>query len=274
MSTFAQEFKNMKSQGAPKTQESTDTAPETPNQTTMAPDSDLAIFGQPFQAPAPSEPPVLTAPKVEPKVEIKIGGKTFESQQDALNYANELALIQLQDEAFKQGLEVNKPKPAVEPEPDLDEELANEIFENPKAAIAKLRKQIRTEMQKDINSNDEAKIMAVQREAQIKSTWDNFYKTNSDLSDFNDEVNTVLSREWAKLEKLPAEKGMEELAVLSRKYVASLREKILPKQALSSAQAKTGGASGIPASATLVPATQEKVSFISQIKTMNKRTTG
>ncbi len=85
-------------------------------------------------------------------------------------------------------------------------------------------------------------------------------------------MNLVTQRNWEILKDLPAEKGMQEIAKLTRQYVNSVKEKALPKQVLSSKPAFTSGSGQQSATATKKPTTEKKISFIDQVRSTNKRT--
>jgi len=279
--TFATEFKNMRtaSAGAPKAPETATPATTTP-EATPEPEVDHPLkdghtmSAEPTAPEVTPEAPVIPPPKPETKAKVKIGNKEFESYEEAMAYAEAEVIQAEKDKAYAQGIKdsAKQPeKPAPEPEPDLDEELAQQIFENPKEAIKKLKEQIRKEMSSTVTAAEKAKTDAAERAQKIKEETENFYKNNADLVDWQDEVNLVVQKNWNTLSKLPADKIASETARMARDYVESVRVKALPKQELPS-KIVNGPSSSNPTTTTTKPATENKVSFVAQVRSTNKRT--
>jgi hypothetical protein len=287
--SFAEEFKKIKSAGM-RMEAEAEKAPETapapePTAEPAADDPDKALYDSAYgdaaktfkdvAAPeadkATPEPP--KAPPITPdgrKVKIKIGGKEFDSEQAAIDYANELELVRLQEESYKQGIEAAKPK---EPAPVKVSELKNiseKLFENPEEALEALQTLIDKRTEEKLSASKQAELDARARELETKKLWDNFYKSNSDLVGFDEEVNQILQKEWNKLQHMKADAAMGELASYTRNYINSLREKVLPKQVLSSKPAMTAPTSS-STTATSKPATKQRDDFISQIRKHGKR---
>lgn len=290
--SFADEFKKMRSasSGAPKSDES-DAPESTPasNSTEPDPDKDLLdsaygdankTFGTAAKASSEeqTEEGTPVAPKVEPpkpedkgkKAKIRIGGKEFDNEADALAYANDLELVRLQEEAAKTALEKAAPK-EVKVEPKKIKLIADKLFEDPEAALEMLENLIEEKAEAKISAKDKAKEDAQRQKEETQNLWDKFYADNQDLSQFNEEVNRVLEKEWSKLQHMNRDEGMAELAKLTRGYIESLKEKVLPKQVLPSKQTINVGSSNPTATATKTPATKQKDDFISQLKKHGKR---
>lgn len=287
MSAFTEEFKSMRSGGAPKVTEDASKAAEAnasekaASEASEETDTDTAVLNFNLTqtlgeatADESTEAPVIPPPKAETQKKIKINGKEFNTVEEATEYAAQLEIELEKKDAFQKGVESAKPKEAAPKEIDFDEELANELFENPKEAIKKLRAKIKEQMEADLTSKDTQKAQAEAIEKQRVKTWEGFYKSNADLSDFQEEVQLVVDRNWATLEKMPVEAGMAKIAELSRAYVESMKQKLLPRQELKSKQAITAGASTSSATATKKQATEKPVSFISQLGTINRRKAG
>ena len=282
--SFAEEFKKMRSgsAGAPKAEEA-DVSTET-TESSEDPDSAYGDAAKTFGAAAKesseeetSEGTPVAPKKEEPKpedkgktVKIRIGGKEFDNEADALKYANDLELVRIQDEAARNALEAAKPK-EVKVEPKKIKLIADKLFENPEEALEDLERLIDEKAEAKVRAADEAKVRSEQQKADAQNLWDKFYSDNQDLSQFNEEVNRVLEKEWSKLQHMNRDEGMAELAKLTRGYIDSLKEKVLPKQVLPSRQTISVGSNNPSATATKTTATKEKDDFISQIKKHGKR---
>ncbi len=283
--SFGAEFRNMRNQGgSPKVTPEVDKeaevkALEKDSQLQAVEDPDAETFSQPFQhgdalvdTPEAEAPPVIPPPKPDSKkIAIKIGGKTFDNEQDALNYANELEYTRIQEEAYKQGQESAKPKENKPVEPKKIKKIADKLFENPDEAMEDLEALVDEKVNQIIEARENKKTTAQLAADKMKEDTDNFYKNNADLADWQDEVNLVVNKNWASLSKLPKDQVIVETAKLAREYVASVKERALPRQALPSKAAITPNG-GQSTTATQKPATEKKVSFASQVRSTNKRT--
>lgn len=284
-SSFAEEFRNMRSTaGAPKVENAPDVQPEPqvqgePAVEEIATDPDLALFtiptnmGEEPEKPAPSEPPTIPAPKNEPEKKIVINGKEFNSVAEAVAYAEFEATEAAKKEAYAKGV-IDSTKPKEEPkpvEPSKVKKIADKLFENPEEALLDLENLVNEIADKKIEARESAKETAQATAKQREEAWNDFYKANNDLSQFHDEVQFVVNKNWAAIEKLPVDKGMAKIAELSRAHINSMKEKFLPKQVLNSKQVVTPNGSSVPATATNKQATEKPVSFMSQLSTINKR---
>lgn len=290
--SFADEFKKMRSasSGAPKAEES-DASESTPASSSSEPNPDQELLDSAYgdaaktfgaAAKASSEEQTEEGTPVAPKKEepkpvdkgkqakIRIGGKEFDNEADALAYANDLELIRLQDEAAKAALEKAQPK-EVKVEPKKIKLIADKLFEDPEAALEMLENLIEEKAESKISAKEKAKEEAQRQKEETQNLWDKFYADNQDLSQFNEEVNRVLEKEWSKLQHMNRDEGMAELAKLTRGYIDSLKEKVLPKQVLPSKQTINVGSTNPTATATRPAATKQKDDFISQIKKHGKR---
>lgn len=285
--SFGAEFRNMRAAGgAPKVTEEASKEAETVAASKAAEDPpqdsiEEAVFAQPFVdgqtlgETAPNSeglPPVIPPPKIETKKPVRINGKNFDSVEEAMEYAAELERTIEKDEAYRKGLEAAQPKPEVAPAPKRMKKIADKLFENPDEAMDDLEAYTLELVDKTI-AEREARKQAEETQVQtVKQTWDNFYKTNSDLSAWQQEVNLVTQREWHRLQHMPAQEGLEEIARLAREYVGSVKERALPKSTLNSRPAHTAP-SGVRSATTTIPQTTEKkLSFAEQVRSTNKRT--
>ena len=282
--SFGAEFRNMRAAGgAPKITETAAKEAETvASEKAAAPppevDPQEATFSQPFvdgqamEDSAPQLPPVIPAPKVETKKAIKINGKTFESEEEAYEYAANLERELEKKEAYAKGLEDSKPKVATPAEKKKILKIAEKLFEDPEATFEELEAHIIELAERKMNEMDNKKTEAQQKAEQMKKDVDNFYKNNSDLVEWQDEVDLVVKNNWASLSQLPKDQIMVEAARLSRAYVASVKERALPKSALASRPAHTASSGMQSTTTTQQPATEKKVSFAAQVRSTNRRT--
>jgi hypothetical protein len=287
--SFGAEFRNMKNAGgAPKimetaSREAESVANQTPQEPQGETNPDQSIDGGHLEdgailelsgEPDISTPPIIPPPKPEvKKVAVKINGKTFESIEEATEYAAQIERELERKEAFEKGQESAKPKETVTPVAEVKKikKIADMLFENPDGAMEKLEELINEMADKKYRENDTQKTEAQLKAEQIKTDTDNFYKMNSDLADWQDEVNVVVNRNWATLQNLPKEQIITETARLAREYVASVKEKALPRQSLPSKTAQTAGSGVRTTTATTTPATERKVSFAEQVRKAGKR---
>lgn len=240
-----------------------------------------AVFQQPFQdgqtldavASTGDEPPVIPPPKPEQaQKKIKINGKTFDTMEDAADYAAKLEIELEKKEAVEKALEAQRPKAEV---PKLDKEtkkIAEKFFEDPEAAFDDFSELVTKKARQMIEELDNQKTQAAKAKADADNAWQTFYKDNSDLVDWQEEVNLVTQRNWEIVKDLPAQKALAEVAKMSRAYINSLKEKALPKQVLSS-KIVTSPASGLQsATATKIQTTEKKISFADQVRSTSRRT--
>lgn len=285
--SFSEEFKKMRSVGAPKVTPEIDkeTSEAAASKDAAAPpseDPDAAQYGEPLKhgqgvGEQEEEIPdvVIPPPKVEAKkVKIKIGGKEFDSVEEAQAYADQTLAEAEKKEAYIKGKEdalrvPDAPKPA---EKKKILKIAEKLFEDPDAAFEELDGYIDEMIEKRSNERDNKKTEAQTRAENQAKAVDDFYKANADLVDWQDEVNMVVERNTAYLKTLPADKLAGEAARLSREYVNSVKEKALPRTTLNSKPAITPAGGSKSAPATPKPATENKVSFAQQVRSTNKRT--
>lgn len=289
---FGAEFKNMRQNGgAPKITESAakEAEAEATTKATAEPeveDPDAGTFQQPFMDGQTlgeaseadgEEAPVVPAPKPEAKkVAITLGGKKFDTVEEAMEYAAILERDLEVKEAYAKGLETAvKPQSSEQVKPTevkRIKKIADKLFEDPDAAMEELETYILEMAEKRIEARENAKSQQQQQVETAKKTWENFYQSNNDLAEFRDEVQLITDREWSRLQHMPVKEGLEEIARLSRAYVSSMREKLLPKQNLPSRSAQTASQGGKATTATPQPATEKKISFAQQVRSTNKRT--
>lgn len=289
--SFGAEFRNMRSVGgAPKVTEAvakeaeavvTEQAAQEASVPPQAADPDAATFAQPFMQGEATELNVgqpdaiiIPPPKIEPKkVGVKINGKHFDSAEEAFEYAAGLERELEKKEAVEKYIESTKAKTDIKPaEKKKIQLLAEQLFENPEGTFEQLQDYILELADKRVEAREAQKTEAQQKAEQIKADVDNFYKANADLVDWQDEVNLVVTRNTQALQGLPKDQIASEVARLSREYVASIKERALPRQALPSKTVTGPGQGARSTTATQSPATKKDISFASQIRSTHKRT--
>lgn len=225
--------------------------------------------------PEPENELVIPPPKDEPKkVPIKIKGKTFETVEEAMAFAEAEFNEAEKKEAYAKGLtdSLKTPEQKKPAEKKKILKIAEKLFEDPDAAFEELDTYINEAIEQRAEAREVKKTEAqLKAEAQAKAV-DEFYKTNADLVDWQDEVNMVVDRNAAYFKTLPVDKLASEAARLSREYVTSVKEKALPRTTLNSKPAITPNGGNKSNTATNKPATENKVSFAQQVRSTNKRT--
>lgn len=293
MSGFKEEFRRMREMGgSPKVTPEADASAmaaakaKTDEALTNTPDKDdpdAQIMKQQFvhgqaleetieEEAIKSEPPVIPPPKEEKKTKVKMNGKEFESVEEAMDYAAKLEIELEKQEAFRKGQESTKtPAEAKPAEKKKILKIAEKIFENPEAAFEELEAHFEERFTKGMEDRDNKKTQAQVQAETVKKTWDNFYKENADLAEWPDEVNIVLNREWEIVGKMKPDEGLKTVAEKARAYIASIKEKALPKQILPS-KTVVSPQGGNKTTTTSKPATEKKLTFADQVRSTNRRT--
>lgn len=285
--SFSSEFKQMRAQGAPKVtpeidKEAQEAAASKDAAAPPSEDPDAALIGESLkhgdaiggqQEPIPDV--VIPPPKEEPKkVPIKIKGKTFESVEEAMAFAeSELNEVE-KDKAYLKGKEdaLKTPEVVKPAEKKKILKIAEKLFENPDEAMEELEAHFAEMADRRAEAREAVKSeVQVRAEAQAKAV-DDFYKSNADLADWQDEVNFVVDKNKEFFKSVSPDKLASEVARLSREYVASVKEKALPRTVLDSKPAITPAGGFKSNTATAKPATENKVSFAQQVRSTNKRT--
>lgn len=104
-----------------------------------------------------------------------------------------------------------KPEPETDPFDEVDWDA--ELFQNPKDALKKygkmqadkIRKELRAEYQQDQSS---------------KSFWTDFYRTNKDLKDDHDLVESTMGKHMSDLANLPVSEAIDKLGDLTRARIS------------------------------------------------------
>jgi hypothetical protein len=199
---------------------------------------------------------------------IRIGTQEFNSLEDATRYANELELALVAQESFNKGKESAQPKTPAEPVKTIEDEIEEELFVDPKKALAKYKQSIMDELKKTIKDEKTAEQKAHQAAETTRQTWEDFYSKNNDLSKHRELVEFVLNKNPELLD-MEGSKALAELASKTRSYINSARETQLPTQELQS-KVVLAPQGGTPTTTTKQPTVETAIDFISQVRKLNK----
>jgi len=164
----------------------------------------------------------------EPETSIKIGGREFKTQSEAIAYAESLENEKLVSEAYAAGIRetlqaTQKPIEAPVVEDNFDEK----FYSNPRQALNEVKEQAKAELRA------ETAAAAAERAA-----WDRFSTAHPDLAGSEKEVRRILEENWDVLGKLSDEKrAMEILATKTRSYFQDIADRFKARTELSG---KTG----------------------------------
>lgn len=206
---------------------------------------------------------------------IRIGSKTFKTQKEAWDYAQELELKSVADDAFRQGIEVaearapgNTPPPATTPAPA--EDFDAEFYTDPKAYLAKERAKMKAEIDSAIDAREQKKALAESTERK----WNEFFAAHADLGANETTRNlakATFDREFETIKKLDTEKALKIVAEKARAQLEKVRLDLLPKKVLEKARTTASPGNGVRVTP---PKTEEKtLSFVNQLRQNKGRRT-
>lgn len=223
--------------------------------------------GQPEEPPFEPEQPE-GQPEEKPTPKIRIGDKEFASQEEAFNYANELAQKDLVNDAFRQGMEVaaqsqaglpsqQAPAPA-EPEDNFDEE----FYANPKEFLKKREAQIAERIQTQIAQQAE-------RAKKNEETWGRFYQTYPDLDKNRDLVTFTLQQNWNQLAHIDTDRALKILADKVRDTKKAWLADATPGQELK--QVRATASAGVAQKVTQRAPEEKPSTFIENFRSMKMK---
>ncbi len=214
----------------------------------------------------PAKPASADAPK------IRIAGQEFSSLEDAIRYADEIAIAQKEDKAFREGVEATKEKPApAAPEPTFIDKAKKLIFEDPDKAIDLIVEGTEQRIFDTYNKMTAEQQTQAAQKAVYDATWNDFYDKNPDLSASRDYVMYALEKNKATLYAQKTPEALASLAALVRKDLRIQREESLPSMELPNKPAMGPGASS-QATPAAAPATDaEPLDFVQQMSRLRKR---
>lgn len=267
-STFASEL------AAAKTERSEASAPAPTEAAVIPGTEDFALPEAQAEAPAEqaaaSTEPTLanTNPDqtVQPKAKtkIKIGSQEFDDVEKAIEYAQELELAVLQTEAFNAGKTAATQAATPEkPLKTIEDEIADKLFDDPKAALLEYKEALKKEIRSDITKE-------ANKAANIKQTWNDFYAENADLAGQEEIVSYIMQKNWNEVGHIDLKLGLAKVAEKTRAFLGSTKQQQLPTRELPTKPAVTpmGGST-----ATTTPAEKpgRALDFVAQLNTMRKK---
>lgn len=219
----------------------------------------------PTEAPAAQPEPAVEPAKAS-NTKIRIGAKEFDNAEAALNYANELELLQIQDASYKAGLNASNPKAAETPPEDdsLPPDIENQLFDDPKKALKAYGDKLRQQITADIKK--EAEVSAAK-----ESAWNKFYTENPKLGQHKDIVEYVMQKNWKEVGFIPLTEGLSKVAEKTYELLKIKKESDAPTTELSSRSVNVPGVGGSPTT-PVIKNVEQPIDFIAQInKHRNKR---
>jgi len=205
------------------------------------------------------------APAAEP-AKFRIGGKDFQTQEEAWAYAEQLEQEKIAADAFRQGVEAASRQapgnqPAAPAEPEAPREIDPEYYTDPAGYFAK--------REAEIISKAKA---AVDRDLQLrdshKRTWEKFYQDYPDLSEAREFVEFTMQKNWDTLQHIELNQALKQLAEKTRKALEPVIKAKMPKVELPKVKQATApsGAQGV----TTEKAKPQALSFTQQLR-QNRR---
>ena len=203
--------------------------------------------------PTQTEPEVEAAQEdVDPVVEhpsedkIFIGDKAYTKEEIARSI----------QKTEQQMFQPPTPPPSLDPE----EELADNIFVDPKTTLKKLKDQVKQEFRQE----------QYQKEAQVQ-TVNKFYNQYKDLQDHKDLVEFYAFKMKGDLANTPEDVALSKVAQAVRGKIASIKGSRVATEELSSKPAVTVGATGNPTARTTAQVQSKPMDFISQMQQAFKK---
>jgi hypothetical protein len=207
-------------------------------------------------------PPSEKVEEPKPEVKVTLNGKEFTSYEEAIKYAEEIARNQEIEEAYRQGRESAVPKKETTG-PSFEEEMETLLFENPKEAVAKLKKHMRDEILGEINAERE------QQQA-TQSAWQEFDSMYSDLKE-NHELVTYIVETNPDIARMPKAEAFPLIAQKARNMIKSHLDSTRHQEVLSRGPVETAE-SAVSVTAN-VPEKKEETAldFISQVNKARRK---
>lgn len=202
---------------------------------------------------APIEPPAAPEPELQATAaegEIRIGDKTFKTQDEAFAFATEELQrknheIELAD-AYRAGVSdrssSDAPAAPLVPESEADQAIRilgiseTEFYENIPGALLKLAAKIREDVTQEVRARGAA-------ETAEQAAWREFYTRHPDLEGFDEDVRSALVKHEAEVKATVRTKGKDAgyalLAQKTKKKFQDYADKLKPKTALPNGSTAT-----------------------------------
>jgi hypothetical protein len=212
---------------------------------------------------SPADEQLSPADKPAEKKVFKVGKREFESAEAMADYIMDMERKQAEKDAYNKGvLDAVTPTEPVVPEIDP----AKILFDDPEKAIRILREQIKAERDAERLAEQRVRDEATSRD----KTWKNFYETHPDLKGWEKTVR-------AELQELVSEghagtgldEGLKIVAKRARDEIAKAKQRLAPREELSSAPAVTSGSGGNTVPKAVVE--QKVTSFIDEIRGLKRK---
>jgi len=220
--------------------------PEITNETPIV--TEPAGFTMPAHG-APAVESTKTPVEMPVKETVVFGGRVFNSQAEALAFADSQIRSQ----------PVVTAQPAAQPTTQTDVNPAGIIFEDPEAALRLHGEQIEKRIEEKYNKAEAT-----------KNTWNKFYTENKDLQGMEDFVELAKAKKWNNIKDLPIQESLAILAKDARAMIAKVRSGSGPGERLNPNGATTANPSRAPAPTATTQVTAQK-SFVDEIKEMRAK---
>lgn len=257
-------------------------SPEYKGDSSPAPKESASIDPTPeFSLPSGDNPVVPPPPKPQPPPSITIGDKSFSDPQEAIQYARELqARVSGMNEAIdKIGSKIPTQAAPTEqkpPEPDFFEEVEQDFYADPKAALRKVYEKAKADAESSVFDRYDKMTAAEKQQAQNAENYKNFkqsiYTDAPELGDFDEIVETtVIPKLMGEIGNVPLAQAKERIIEEARKLLKIRKEALATTTELPDGPAITPSPGGSKLPVVEKPNTENSMSFVSQIKQINKR---
>lgn len=209
---------------------------------------------------------------------IIIGGKSFKSQKEALDWAQEnisvLEQERIQADAYRQAVQDLRVTPQTQQSvtPTAEEPAFNDeqFYANPGQTLAEIE-------ERAVKKAEASITRKLQAREQDKEIWENFVNAHPDLEDFRDDVENFATQYADTVRTLSQTRGqraaMDFVAQKTRAKFQAYYEKTKPKTILT----KTGGVGSAPAGAPGSVTPQKKhdapLSLVDQMRKLKQSRT-
>lgn len=167
----------------------------------------------------------------EESKKIKIHGREFDTQEEAIKYAQSyIAEKQAQEDAAKEPEEKQEASPE-ELMNQFFQQQADMLFEDPATAMKNIWVQAVQSAKREIITEQ----TQVQEERKI---WDNFYKENPKLSEFQDVVAIVHQKNAGQWANLSVQEGLSKLAEETKKLLKMREDQLKPREEMHTGPAQ------------------------------------
>lgn len=186
--------------------------------------------------------PGESRPKQQQKELIKIGEREFETQEEAIKYAEQLESERLVAEAYNQGIRdhINATQAPAQVPPQEEDKFEEEFYSNPKETLKKIE-----------DRATQRALSLVQAESRREGLWNKFFSKYPDLEGHRWLCETTLERRKDIILNIKdEERAMKVLATETRKIFQDYNERTKPatelkKQGGQAVSAGSGTAPGV-----------------------------